>query len=242
MWNYIQPVEILFGEGRVSEIKDVAIKLGGNRGILVCTKFFIKSGFAKQVMDDSDGLLVAVFGDISPNPSVDEVDNCANVIRANNIDFVVVIGGGSAMDAAKAAATIALEDASIRKYHGTGVSISANHLPIIAVPTTAGTASEVTCVSVLTDGDKKAPIVSDGFYPDYAIIDPQLTYSLPKDITASSGIDVLSHALEAYWSKKSLPICDALAIESMELVFAYLEHIWTKRQSLGGYALLPTAL
>mgnify|MGYP000013602551 CR=1 FL=1 len=143
-------------------------------------------------------MLVASFGDVSPNPDVTEVDACAEIIRQNDIGFVVALGGGSPMDCAKAAASVALTQDSIRKYHGTGVALPPEHLPLIAIPTTAGTGSEVTCVSVLSDhaNGKKAPIVSEGFYPKAAIIDPELTYTMPPAVTAGTGIDVLSHAIE----------------------------------------------
>ncbi len=175
-------------------------------------------------MEESQGALVTAFGELSPNPDVTEVDACADVIRKEGIDFVVALGGGSSMDCAKAAASIALTEDSIRKYHGTGEAMPQEHLPIIAVPTTAGTGSEVTCVSVLTDhaNQKKSPIVSDGFYPSYAIIDPELTYTMPPKVTAGTGIDVLAHALEGYWSKGHQPICDACAIHAAGLVFEYL--------------------
>lgn len=174
-------------------------------------------------MSDSEGMLVASFGDISPNPDVTEVDACADIIRKNNIKFVVVVGGGSPMDCAKAAASVALTNDSIRKYHGTGVSLPEEHLQLIAIPTTAGTGSEVTCVSVLSDhaNGKKAPIVSNGFYPVDTIIDLELT-SMPSAVTAGTGIDVLSHAIEGYWSKGHQPICDTLAIHAADLVFKYL--------------------
>ena len=179
---------------------------------------------AEKMIKESKGLLKAAYGDISPNPDVEEVDRCAKMIREEGIDFIVALGGGSSMDAAKAAATIALTDDSIRKYHGTGEKVPQEHLPLIAIPTTAGTGSEVTCVSVLTDrkNKKKSPIVSDGFYPDVAIIDPELTYTMPPQVTAGTGIDVLSHAIEGYWSKGHQPICDALAIHAADLVFQYL--------------------
>lgn len=185
---------------------------------------FFKSGLAEKVMSDSEGMLVASFGDNSPNPDVTEVDACADIIRKNNIEFVVVVGGGSPMDCAKAAASVALTNDSIRKYHRTGVSLPEEHLPLIAIPTTAGTGSEVTCVSVLSDhaNGKKAPIVSNGFYPVAAIIDPELTYTMPSAVTAGTGIDVLSHAIEGYWSKGHQPICDTLAIHAADLVFKYL--------------------
>lgn len=223
-WDYLQPVKIHFGKGRLWEIKTIAKELGLTRGLLVAGPFFFRSGLAEKIIRESEGMIVASFGEISPNPDVTEVDACADVIRRENIGFVVALGGGSPMDCAKAAASVALTEDSIRKYHGTGVALPEAHLPLIAIPTTAGTGSEVTCVSVLSDhaNGKKAPIVSEGFYPAAAIIDPELTYTMPPQVTAGTGIDVLSHAIEGYWSKGHQPICDTLAIHAAGLVFEYL--------------------
>lgn len=223
-WDYLQPVKIHFGKGRLWEIKTIAKELGLTRGLLVAGPFFFRSGLAGKIIRESEGMIVASFGAISPNPDVTEVDACADVIRRENIGFVVALGGGSPMDCAKAAASVALTEDSIRKYHGTGVALPEAHLPLIAIPTTAGTGSEVTCVSVLSDhaNGKKAPIVSEGFYPAAAIIDPELTYTMPPQVTAGTGIDVLSHAIEGYWSKGHQPICDTLAIHAARLVFEYL--------------------
>lgn len=223
-WEYLQPVKIRFGKGRVSEVRELAEKSGLKNGLLVADSFFFTNGLAEKIIRESGGTITFSFGDLSPNPDVTEVDACAKIIRENQVEFVVALGGGSSMDCAKAAASIALTEDSIRKYHGTGIPIPQKHLPLVAVPTTAGTGSEVTCVSVLTDhaNGKKSPIVSDGFYPDYAIIDPELTYSMPPKVTAGTGIDVLSHALEGFWSKGHQPICDACALHAAELVFRYL--------------------
>lgn len=223
-WNYMQPVTIKFGNGIIKKINSIIDEKELKNGLLVSTPFFIRSGLAEKIVKESNGLLKLVFGDLDPNPTVENVDNCAEVIRNNNIEFIVALGGGSALDCAKAAGTICLTDDSIVKYHGTGIQIPFEHLPLIAIPSTAGTGSEVTCVSVLTDKKlgKKAPIVSDGFYPDLALIDPELTYSMPPKVTAQTGIDVLSHALEGFWSKNHQPICDALALHATELVFKYL--------------------
>lgn len=224
MWDYLQPVKIRFGEGRVSEIKDLAQSLGCQRGLLVADPFFAKSGLADKIVAQSEGALISIFSEVSPNPDVTEVDSCAEVIRRENIGFVVALGGGSAMDLAKAAASVCKINESIRAYHGTGVAMPSEHLPLIAVPTTAGTGSEVTCVSVLTDhaNGKKSPIVSDNFFPTFAIIDPELTYSMPPKVTAGTGIDVLAHALEGFWSKGHQPVCDACALHAASLVFKYL--------------------
>ena len=223
-WDYLQPVKIHFGKGRLWQIKTIAKELGLTRGLLVAGPFFFRSGLAEKIIRESEGMIVASFGEISPNPDVTEVDACADVIRRENIGFVLALGGGSPMDCAKAAASVALTEDSIRKYHGTGVALPEAHLPLIAIPTTAGTGSEVTCVSVLSDhaNGKKAPIVSEGFYPAAAIIDPELTYTMPPQVTAGTGIDVLSHAIEGYWSKGHQPICDTLAIHAARLVFEYL--------------------
>lgn len=223
-WDYMQPVKIKFGNGTVKEIKNIAQSMGYKNGLLVSTGFFVRNGLAEQILKESEGAIIEIFSGIEANPTVKNVDDCSQFIKEKNIKFIVALGGGSALDCAKAAATIALTDDSIKKYHGTGIQIPKEHFPFIAVPTTSGTGSEVTCVSVLTDHElgKKAPIVSDGFYPDCAVIDPELTYSMTPYITACTGIDVLSHAIEGFWSKNHQPICDALAIYATELVFKYL--------------------
>lgn len=223
-WNYIQPVEILFGMGRSSEIGAAAQKLGCKKGLLVSDPFFVQSGLTKKLMEQSGGYLAGVFSEVSPNPDVTEVDACAEVLRMGDYDFVVALGGGSAMDCAKAASMLCLTGDSIRRYHGTGEAVPPDHLPLIALPTTAGTGSEVTCVSVLTDhaNGKKSPIVSDAFYPRIALIDPALTCSMPPHVTAGTGIDVLSHALEGYWSRGHQPVCDACALHAARLVLQYL--------------------
>lgn len=224
LWNYTQPVKILFGQGRINELKTIAQELGCSRGMIVADPFFMTNGLAQKIIDESEGKIVSVFSDVSPNPDVAEVDACAAAIKQDDIDFLIALGGGSAMDLAKAAGSVCLIDDSICVYHGTGVALPQDHLPLIAVPTTAGTGSEVTCVSVLTDhtNGKKAPIVSDGFYPVYALIDPELTYSMPPRVTAGTGLDVLAHALEGFWSKGHQPICDACSLHAVDLVFKYL--------------------
>lgn len=227
-WNYTQPVNIRFGAGILKELSHVARGLGLENGILVSDPFFAKSGLADKIMEDNKDLLVAIYSEISPNPEVKEVDACAQVIRETGAQFIVALGGGSSMDCAKSASVVCFTEDSIEKYHMTGVPLPNQHLPIIAVPTTAGTGSEVTCVSVLSnhEKDKKGPINNDNFYPAIALIDPELTYSLPPKQTASCGIDVLSHAVEGFWSKGHQPICDALALHASRLVFTYLRRAY----------------
>lgn len=224
-WEYLQPVKIWFGNGSRKRIREAAEAIGCKNGLLVSDPFFLSSGLAEQLVSESGGMLTGIYGQVSPNPDVKEVDACAAIIRENKHGFVLALGGGSALDCAKAAASICMTEDSIRKYHGTGEKMPQQHLPLIAMPTTAGTGSEVTCVSVLTNHaeGKKSPIVSDGFYPTLALIDPELTYSMPPGVTASTGIDVLCHALEGFWSKGHQPVCDALARHACRIVFTYLE-------------------
>ncbi len=232
MWEYLQPVVIRFGEGVSGKIRQVAEDLGCSKGLLVSDPFFMKSGLAEKIVETSEGVLTGIYSQISPNPEVVEVDACAEQIRESQIDFLVALGGGSALDCAKAAGSICFTEDSIRKYHGTGENMPQKHLPLIAIPTTAGTGSEVTCVAVLSDKElgKKGPIVSNGFYPSIALIDPELTYTLPPYMTASTGIDVLCHALEGFWSKGHQPVCDALALHACKIVFRYLKTVYNNPQ------------
>lgn len=223
-WEYLQPVTIYFGNGKLQELSDRICEGSYQRGILVTSGHFVKNGIAKKLLENPDHHLIEIYTGFSPNPDVEEVDQLARILKEKNADFLVALGGGSVMDGAKAASSAALSGKSIRTYHGTGIAVPEIHLPLIAIPTTAGTGSEVTSVSVLTDRErgKKAPIASTGFYPKLAIIDPELTVSMSPYLTACTGIDVLSHAIEGYWSKGHQPICDALAIYAAKLVLANL--------------------
>ncbi len=216
-WNYSQPVKIIFGNGKISELKNLLSEY--KNPILISDPYFLKNGLIEKIK--SITAIKAFFTDVSPNPDVAEVNECSKLIREENADILIALGGGSALDLAKAA-SIAADN--IEPYHNGEKTVPDKAIPVIAVPTTAGTGSEVTCVSVLTSRStgRKSPIVSDSFYPKAALIDPELLYSLPPAVTASTGIDVLCHAVEGYWSKGHQPVCDALAIHSIKLVFEYL--------------------
>ena len=232
-WDYIQPVNIKFGEGMLGKLKDITSEMGLKKGILVSDPFFAQNGLADRLLKENEGLLVCMYSQISPNPEVKELDACAALMKEEEAEFTVALGGGSALDCAKAASTICFTEDSIRKYHGTGVPLPEKHLPIIAIPTTAGTGSEVTCVSVLSDHElgKKGPINNNNFYPAVALIDPELTYTLPPYMTASCGIDVLCHAVEGFWSKGHQPICDALALHASRLVFENIKTVYNDPQN-----------
>lgn len=216
-WEYAQPVQIVFGNGKIHEIKKYVE--GIKNPLLIAGPFFSDGPLAQEIKKECG--IRFVFDDISENPDVEQVNTCSRLIKNQQIDGIIALGGGSTLDLAKAA-SIAVEN--IEEYHWGGKKIPGEHLPVVAIPTTAGTGSEVTSVSVLTDRKRnyKAPIVSNSFYPALALIDPELTHTLTPYLTAVSGIDVLCHAVEGYWSKGHQPVCDVLAVHAIKLVMEYL--------------------
>lgn len=223
-WTYTQPVEIVFKTGGMDEIGALCARHGYQKGVLVCDSFFAQNSLAEKVMAAAGGRVTAVYCDITPNPRTTEVDACAALLRQQNADFAVALGGGSAMDCAKAACALATCPEPAAAYHTGGAPLPGTALPLIAIPTTAGTGSEVTSVAVLTDEEKgiKAPMGHPSLFPKIALIDSALTRSMPPQVTASSGLDALSHALEGFWSLHHQPICDAVALHAARLVFEWL--------------------
>lgn len=225
-WEFNLPVTLEFGVGKRKEIKSYIDSIGGKNGVLVCSHSFSKNGVADEFIKMSEGTLKAVFADIRPNPTTDNVNNCVEVMRKIGADFAVALGGGSPMDCCKAACAIAKGDDVIESYHSGGKPINAAEvIPMIAVATTSGTASEVTNISVLTDlkQNLKNPMNDPAMYPKIAVIDPELTLTVPPQVTASTGLDVLSHAVESYWSTLNQPVCSACSIYAARLVFEWLE-------------------
>lgn len=234
-WEFNLPVKIVFGSGKRAEIEKYIDETGGTRGVLVCSASVAKRGVANEFIKNSGGKIKEIFTDIRPNPTTDNVDSCAELMRSCNADFAVALGGGSPMDCCKAAAAIAKGSGKIAEYHTGGRPVNAAEtIPMIAFPTTSGTASEVTNISVLTDTAKglKAPMNDPAMYPKIAIIDPELTLSVPPAVTASTGLDVLSHAIESYWSTLNQPLCSACSVYAAKLVFKYLETAYNEPNNL----------
>ncbi|MDE6862866.1 MAG: iron-containing alcohol dehydrogenase [Eubacterium sp.] len=229
------PVKLIFGNGKRRDIKKYINEIGGTRGILVCSNSFAKNGIADKFVAMSDGLIKGVFSNVRPNPTTENVDGCVKLMRELNADFAVALGGGSPMDCCKAACAIAKGNDVIRSYHTGGKAINTDEaIPMIAVTTTSGTASEVTNISVLTDVELniKNPMNDPAMYPKIAVIDPELTLSVPKQITASTGLDVLAHAFESYWATIHQPVCTACSIYSARLVFEWLEKAYNNPNDL----------
>lgn len=234
-WEFNLPVKLAFGNNRHEQIFDYICEIGGEVGVLVCSRSFAGNGLADKLVKLSGGKIKAVFSDIRPNPTTDNVNACVDVMRSIGADFAVALGGGSPMDCCKAACAIAKGDDKIEAYHSGGKAISADEaIPMIAVTTTSGTASEVTNISVLTDLAKnlKQPMNDPAMYPKIAVIDPVLTLTVPPQITASTGLDVLSHAIESYWATLNQPICSACSVYAARLVFEYLERAYNHPDDL----------
>lgn len=234
-WEFNLPVKLVFGSGKRSDLAKYIDEIGGSRGVLVCGNSFCKNGVADEFLRLGGGKIVEIFSDIRPNPTTDNVNDCVRLMREVDADFAVALGGGSPMDCCKAACAIVKGDDNIEPYHSSLKPISAKEaIPMIAVTTTSGTASEVTNISVLTDINKnlKQPMNDPAMYPKIAVIDPELTLTVPPQVTASTGLDVLSHAIESYWSTLNQPICSACSIYAARLVFEWLEKAYTEPENL----------
>ncbi|MCO7174918.1 iron-containing alcohol dehydrogenase family protein [Sporolactobacillus kofuensis] len=221
---YNNPVPIDFGFGKLSRLPELLKQLNLKRGLLISAPSMVRAGVAKRIVEQSEGRLIGVFSDIQPNPTVLNTDQCAAILRDNHCAFAIALGGGSVMDCAKAACFVAGTPYSAAEFLSGNQQIDHAGIPLIAVPTTSGTASEVTTASVLTDTERgvKALLASRYLYPIYALVDPELTLSCPAQVTAASGLDVLAHALEAYYGKKHQPLTDLAAERAASLVFHYL--------------------
>lgn len=234
-WEFNLPVKLVFGSGKRNDLAKYIDEIGGSRGVLVCGNSFCKNGVADEFLRLGGGKIVEIFSDIRPNPTTDNVNDCVRLMREVDADFAVALGGGSPMDCCKAACAIVKGDDNIEPYHSSLKPISAKEaIPMIAVTTTSGTASEVTNISVLTDINQnlKQPMNDPAMYPKIAVIDPELTLTVPPQVTASTGLDVLSHAIESYWSTLNQPICSACSIYAARLVFEWLEKAYTEPENL----------
>ena len=216
-----------FGAGSISEIVTEAKKRAFKKALVVTDPDLIKFNVAKNVTDllEEAGLAYEIFSQVKANPTVKVVKAGIEAFKAAGADYLIAIGGGSSMDTAKAIGIIINnpEYADVTSLEG-AIDTKNPSVPIIAVPTTAGTAAEVTINYVITDEEKKRKFVCVDPHdiPVVAVIDAKMMSSMPKGLTASSGIDALSHALEAYASVMATDYTDGLALKAMKNIFEYL--------------------
>lgn len=224
-FNFHCPTEIEYGEGSLSALPRLVDRFQARHVLVVGDPGLVKAGLVKQVQDVLAGAAVphTVFTDLKSDPEVRSVVAGTALAKSVSADLVVAIGGGSAMDTAKGIGLMMALPGRIEDYFGID-RIERAGAPVIAIPTTAGTGSEVTVWSVLhdTDADRKVVIGSPYICPRIALLDPQLSRSLPPSITAATGMDALTHAIESYVNQLCHPFVDATAEQAISLIGQYL--------------------
>ncbi|MFD6211528.1 iron-containing alcohol dehydrogenase [Peribacillus sp. NPDC060253] len=224
-FNFNLPTSIEFGNGKVKNIGKRAKELGGKKALLITDKGLAQTGILQKVTDslDQEGVNYIVFDEITPNPKDVDCQRAYQQFKDEEIDLLIGLGGGSSMDTAKAIGTLLTHGGELRDRYGVNL-LEREITPLICIPTTSGTGSEVTTGSVITDTvtKQKEAILDIKLAPKLAILDPELTLTLPKSITAATGMDALTHAIEAYTSNIAEPISDALSLYAIELIAKYL--------------------
>ena len=216
-----------FGPGARKELPGVVRRLGFTKALVVTDKGLMKFGVAKMVLDELDANSIAyeIFDDVKPNPTVTNVKAGIEACKAAAADFIIAIGGGSAMDTAKGIGIVCNnpEFSDIVSLEGVA-DTKKKSLPIIALPTTAGTAAETTINYVIIDetNHKKMVCVDPNDIPAVAIVDAELMYSLPKSLTAATGMDAMTHAIEGYITKAAWEMSDMFEIKAIEMIYKYL--------------------
>ena len=220
-YSFYTPTRIIFGEGTLKRVGEEARKFGQKALVVTGKASSRKSGSLDEVANSliSNDVRVELFNRVEPDPSVETVEEGAKFAQNCAVDVVIGLGGGSAMDAAKAIALLMTNKGKISDYFGMDrVKVAA--LPVIAIPTTAGTGSEVTKYAVVTEVQKKLKqlIGSNHISPKLAILDPFTTMTMPRSVTAHTGMDALSHAIECYVCMQANPVSDILALEAIRLI------------------------
>lgn len=217
------PVRLYFGSGEIVNLKFLVDEyLKAENPVLVTDKGIVASGLLEKVVSQFPG--IQIFDEIEANPKSDTINKIAGEMRGVGSDLIIGLGGGSPLDAGKALALLGTNDGNIEAYEGKE-KYKNDPLPFLAIPTTCGTGSEVTWVSVITDVNRKFKMSIKGpkMYPAASIVDPDLIKTLPPSIIASTGLDALTHAVEAYLSKPATLITDTHAIKAVKMILGAIE-------------------
>lgn len=217
------------GAGALSKLPSIMQSLGGSKPLIITDKMMVQLGYIERIQNllSTAGLSADVFDGTEPEPTAASIEAGVQCVLDNNYDVIIALGGGSPIDSAKAIAILGKHGGNIRDYKFPR-QVNEAGIPIIAIPTTAGTGTEVTRFTIITDekNDEKMLCVGIGFMPLAAIVDVNLTLSLPPRITADTGIDALTHAIEAYVSQKASPFSDSQALSAMRLIGPHLKRAY----------------
>lgn len=225
--SYSYPTRMEYGPGAMKDFVSIVKETGLRKGLIVTDKGIEKVGTAGQLKNYfmEVGIESIIFSDVKSNPTEENVLDGTRAYKETTCDFIVALGGGSPIDAGKTIKVMATHDGPLEKYDDTKGGdkyIKDNMPPFYAIPTTAGTGSEVGRSSVITVNQKKTIIFSPFMMPDIAVLDPLITVSLPPKLTAATGVDAFVHNLEAYIMETYHPMADGMAKEALEICVKYL--------------------
>ncbi len=223
-FEFSLPTKLVYGIDILAGLGETVHSLGKRKAILVTDEILVNTGLVDKVKSGFKGTpikIVATFDQVPPNSTIDAVEKCAALSTQKGCDMFIAVGGGSVIDTAKVANLLAVKGGRLQDHMGAYLLDGRDTLlPAIVIPTTAGTGSEVTKVAVIADpeNDVKLPFAEAQFLPDIAILDPTMTVSMPGKLTAMTGMDALTHAIEAYVDKEWSPASDALALHAITLI------------------------
>ncbi|PWX52364.1 L-threonine dehydrogenase [Clostridium perfringens] len=224
-YKFFMPAISLMGVDCLKDAGDQVGELGFKKALIVTDKVLGQIGIVKKVTDvlDNKNIEYAIYDETKPNPTVKNVNDGLALLKEKECDFVISLGGGSAHDCAKGIALLATNGGEIKDYEGVDKS-KKPQLPMVGINTTAGTGSEMTLFAIITDEERhiKMALVDKHLTPIIAVNDPMLILAMPKSLTAATGMDALTHAIEAYVSTSATPITDACAEKAIELISNYL--------------------
>ncbi|XZJ60864.1 L-threonine dehydrogenase [Clostridium perfringens] len=224
-YKFFMPAISLMGADCLKDAGDQVGELGFKKALIVTDKVLGQIGIVKKVTDvlDNKNIEYAIYDETKPNPTVKNVNDGLALLKEKECDFVISLGGGSAHDCAKGIALLATNGGEIKDYEGVDKS-KKPQLPMVGINTTAGTGSEMTLFAIITDEERhiKMALVDKHLTPIIAVNDPMLILAMPKSLTAATGMDALTHAIEAYVSTSATPITDACAEKAIELISNYL--------------------
>ena len=220
--SFVSPIRIVSGEGAVNEIPALLKSYQAGRVMVFADPGVLDAGIVAPLEDQlkEAGVIYEIYSDLKPEPPVEIGKNALQALKSFDADFVIGIGGGSSLDIAKAVSVLHGNEGSIENYLNLSgdKSLANRGLPKLLIPTTAGTGAEVTDISVFSLEGTKDVITHEFLLADVAVVDPDLTMTVPPKVTAATGVDALTHAVEAYISVNSTPLTDALALDAMERI------------------------
>jgi alcohol dehydrogenase len=235
-FRFYAPVKLVFGRPAATALPEVLAELGVERILMLSDAGLEALGLVGGIAEAlrAGGWQVTTFNQVQSNPTVADVEGAVARAREADAQALVALGGGSVIDVGKAAGLLLTHGGRYADYQWAGQPITRPILPLIAVPTTAGTGSEVTKVTVIEDEETrfKKGVLSPHLFPQVAVLDPALTLSLPKHLTAATGADVVGHALEAFVGRRANPISDALALEALRRAWQHLPRATRQRDDL----------